>query len=148
MAVQTYDVVLLLPSSYYIQICEIWFQKIISITPFVIKSNSEPPLRYGIATKLIKRWICLSMIWKNNHFRNQDFYNDKTFNFCKWHSRNKKSQFCHLFTTFNFRWIFFLRKTQYPIYKQNSFVLCLEVCLTRYYIYPLSAYFSYIKKSG
>ena len=29
--------------------------KIISITPFVIKSNSKPPLWNGIATNLVKR---------------------------------------------------------------------------------------------
>ena len=101
-----------------------------------------------IDTKLAKSLIQRIMIqhkMESEMLKNKD---DKTFNFCKWHSRYKKSQFCHPPTRHDFTRIFFLRSTQCQIYKHNSFVLCLEVCLTRYYISPLSAYFSYIKKSG
>ena len=49
-----------------------------------------------IDTKLAKSLIQRIMIqhkMESEMLKNRD---DKTFNFCKWHSRYKKSQFCHL----------------------------------------------------
>ena len=45
----------------------------------------------------------------------------------------------------DFRRLFFLRTTQHQVYKQHRSVLFLGVSLTLFYIYPLSAYFSYTK---
>ena len=45
----------------------------------------------------------------------------------------------------DFRRLFFLRTTQHQVYKKHRSVLFLEVCLNMFYIYPLSAHFSYIK---